>query len=397
MGTWIIIVVLLLWGIVSVVVSHRSHRPAKRHILPPAPLSRWRAIVVWQARPIGSGVLRATRSNAIFDRRYVPAYCPVCICFSKGQEGNSLSERVMISRNATLILAELITTQFKRRSEHGSRHIVNAVKLYDWLYVCEYEPYFLNAARRLESHEARAITDLIMRLHTGESIQIATPKWSWEQRKQLGNRILVNLAEDILRYTSNESNLAYKTEDYALDTRKHLIHLLELCGYVYRDNKLLFSESDVLDVEAEEGVLERLMAELHLPDLATPKHHLAQTSVQYDAGNWDACISDARKVLESVLSQVARVHGERIGNSPLSSDDLTRPVKVREYLKAENLLEEKEKRALAENYGLLSNTGGHPYIAEKDQARLMRHLALTFTQFVLLRLQGAMRNAGVTV
>ena len=36
----------------------------------------------------------------------------------------------------------------------------------------------------------------------------------------------------------------------------------------------------------------------------------------------------------------------------------------------------------------MSDTGGHPYMAAKDQARLMRHLALTFSQFVLLRLEG---------
>jgi hypothetical protein len=70
-------------------------------------------------------------------------------------------------------------------------------------------------------------------------------------------------------------------------------------------------------------------------------------------------------------------------------------VEVRDYLERENLLEAKEKKALAEVYGLLSNTGGHPYIAEKDQARLMRHLALTFTQFILLRLQGSLQTTGV--
>jgi hypothetical protein len=51
-------------------------------------------------------------------------------------------------------------------------------------------------------------------------------------------------------------------------------------------------------------------------------------------------------------------------------------------------LEKKEKDALSHVYGLLSETGGHPYVAQKDQARLMRHLSLTFCQFILIRLQG---------
>lgn len=65
------------------------------------------------------------------------------------------------------------------------------------------------------------------------------------------------------------------------------------------------------------------------------------------------------------------------------------PVQVRDYLERENLLETKEKEAIAKVYGLLSHTGGHPYMAESDQARLLRHLALTFSQFVMLRLKGA--------
>ena len=33
-------------------------------------------------------------------------------------------------------------------------------------------------------------------------------------------------------------------------------------------------------------------------------------------------------------------------------------------------------------------TGSHPYIAQQDQARLLRQLALVLSQFILLRYQG---------
>ena len=52
------------------------------------------------------------------------------------------------------------------------------------------------------------------------------------------------------------------------------------------------------------------------------------------------------------------------------------------------ILEKKEKEAIAKVYGLLSDTGSHPYIADRDQARLMRHLSLTFSQ--LTRFQNAL-------
>jgi len=39
----------------------------------------------------------------------------------------------------------------------------------------------------------------------------------------------------------------------------------------------------------------------------------------------------------------------------------------------------------------LSETGAHPYMAESDQARLLRQLSLTLSQFVLLRLEAALK------
>jgi hypothetical protein len=56
------------------------------------------------------------------------------------------------------------------------------------------------------------------------------------------------------------------------------------------------------------------------------------------------------------------------------------------------LLESKEKKVISSVYALLSNTGSHPYMADNDEARLLRHLSLTLSQFVMLRLQGSVRN-----
>ncbi|MCZ6777144.1 MAG: hypothetical protein O7D34_11925 [Ignavibacteria bacterium] len=75
----------------------------------------------------------------------------------------------------------------------------------------------------------------------------------------------------------------------------------------------------------------------------------------------------------------------------LPESTYSRPVQVRDYLEKEGLLETKEKEALASVYGLLSETGGHPYMAQNEQARLLRHLPLTFSEFAMLRLQGCLR------
>jgi hypothetical protein len=271
------------------------------------------------------------------------------------------------------------------------------LRLYDFLYGNDYEAYLMNIAKAIHRAEGRrGIEEFILGLHTGETIAQVTPDWEWSRREKLGNEVLLNLAEDILRYMETAlRSQRYSSGDGMHEQRNELVRNLELDGFIYRESRLLFTEAAVLDTEEEEGLLQQLMDELNLPDQATPRHHLAKTAEHYTAGRWDDCISNARKVLESVLMQVAQVHSLKIHKTSFDPQKAQRPVDVREYLQREGLLEEKEKKAVAEIYGLLSNTGGHPYIAEKDQARLMRHLALTRTQFALLRLQGSLQAAGV--
>ena len=94
--------------------------------------------------------------------------------------------------------------------------------------------------------------------------------------------------------------------------------------------------------------------------------------------------------LETILQEVATAHSVHVKGSTLPAGTYTRPVTGRDYLEQEGLVERKEKATIAQVYGLLSETGGHPYMARNDQARLLRHLALAFSQFVMLRLQGSL-------
>lgn len=61
---------------------------------------------------------------------------------------------------------------------------------------------------------------------------------------------------------------------------------------------------------------------------------------------------------------------------------------VRLFLERQGLLTRQERELLDKLSGLLSTTGGHPFIAEQDQARLLRQQVLTNRQFVLLQYQG---------
>jgi len=261
--------------------------------------------------------------------------------------------------------------------------------LYDFLYIHEFDPWLLNSIKKLHPTGNRSLLEFIMQLHTGESVVEATPKWDWARRKTFSQRILRDLACALI--LSRQSDPAFEPygegKKAAVDTMQRA---LELDGYVYKDGLLLLPEESILDEREEEGVLEALMGKVCLPDTATLKHHLARSAEHYRDARWDDSISNSRKVLEGVLEQGAERYSIAATGKKLPSHIAGRPVGIRQYLESNSILEKKEREAIDKVYGLLSQTGGHPYIAEKDQARLMRHLALTFAQFVLLRLDGAL-------
>ena len=263
-------------------------------------------------------------------------------------------------------------------------------KLYDFLFDNDYAAWFCNASKKIPgSYDTRGTKDFFMKVHTGETLLPATKEWKWEQREALGQRYLADLAEDILnRWKAGPG----RYEDHIKEPLAQLIRSLELDGYKWNGERLVVGETEVLDTAEEAGVIQMLYRELSLDDEQTTFHHLQLTEEHYIAGRWDDSIANSRKFLEATLSQIAARHGKSRG-SDVTEDVLTRPVRVREYLEREGLLEAKEKQAVAAVYGLLSETGGHPYVAKHEEARLMRHLALTFAQFAMLRLRSALAAA----
>ena len=234
------------------------------------------------------------------------------------------------------------------------------------------------------SNSSRIVKEMIMKLHTGETLATATPNWTWEQRQKLGQEYLFNLSQDILIYYE-ENGVTDEGEKRALIK---LRSNLELDGYIFKDKKLLIPEQDVLEIHEEIGVIQFLYTQLDLPNKSITFHHLDLAEEHYMKEKWDDSISNSRKFLESVLREIVSQHYKNSKGTDLRTSIFESPQRIREYLENEGLLENKEKEALAKIYGLLSNTGGHPYMAEKDQARLLRQLSLTLSQFILLRYQG---------
>lgn len=299
----------------------------------------------------------------------------------------------MINRSTTKLLAEVYAEYFTLKMRHTysisnrmiTHYEIDCDILYDFLFERNYETWFLKVIEAIPFRSPRSLEEFIMKVNTGESLIAGTRNWSYADREKLEQRYLKKLAEDMIDYYESPGS-----SSVGKDKVDELRAKLELDGYVWSpmSKKLLFSEEAVLDIKEEQGVLATLVEKLGLANRDTALHHLALSEEHYVNKKWDDSISQSRKFLESILQEVAASHHLALYNASLSNDIYDHAVKVREYLEKNGLIEVKEKKAISEIYGLLSDTGGHPYIAEKDQARLMRHLALTISQFIMLRLDG---------
>jgi hypothetical protein len=292
----------------------------------------------------------------------------------------------MISRKSSMAIAEAYTRKFSFSDHRGQTTVYND-GFYDFLYELDYEPGFCNMVKKIYSR--RGLKEWLLRIHTGESLVQVTPNWSWDKREKLGQGYLKNLARDFMVWFRNKCE-KWQIEDYK-PLNDEIVRRLEMDGYVFRDGDLYQTEVEVLDVEAEKGLLEKLYTDLMLSEQQTTFQFLKLAEDHYAAGRWSDCIGNARKFFEAVLQQVAGKYSITKGES-LNPATLQKPVAVREYLSTAGLVEKREREAIDKIYALLSHTGGHPYMAEEDQARLLRQICLIVTQFIMLRLEGYLKK-----
>lgn len=295
----------------------------------------------------------------------------------------------MISRRTAMAVANAYTSKFSYRSRSsysGSKEEVYRDSFYDYLYEREYEAWFCNMVKKIFG--IRSLKEWLLKIHTGESLSSATPNWPWDKRAALGQVYLKSMARDFVVWYRDQTDRW--TVDGYKNAYEEIVRRMEIDGYLFRDGEFRQAEVEVLDVEAETGLLETLHANLGLPNRSHTFEFLKLAEEHYVAGRWSDCIGNSRKFFESILQQVANQHSLARKGVSLDDSTLQRPVAIRAHLEAQTLLEKKEREAVDKIYGLLSHTGGHPYMAEEDQARLLRQICLTVTQFIMLRLEGAL-------
>jgi hypothetical protein len=295
----------------------------------------------------------------------------------------------MISRRTTHLVQMLYDLIFTE--DIGFGPVLDKEKLYDFLYENDHEVWFLDLYKRQVKNEVD-LKSLILNLHTG--MAYTSRSQTLKDKQELGQQVIKHLAISILKMLDSDF-MSWTTADKKSDNdmlAQDLINRLELDGYKYKDGKLFPLESTVIPEEQEQSYLEDLIQDLNLSDQNTIKHHLKLSEEHFLNAKYDDSISNSRKVLDAILSQVASAAYLKVNGTPIPQPMLRNATDIRGFLERQNIVTRVERAALDQNYSALSATGGHPYIAEKDQARLMRHLALTFSQFVLLRYEGFVRN-----
>ena len=144
----------------------------------------------------------------------------------------------------------------------------------------------------------------------------------------------------------------------------------------------------MIDEQREQTYLDALINTSNLPEPDIIKHHMRLSEEHYVNKKWDDSISNSRKVLDATLSQVATNVFLKVNNKSIPPEMLKNATDIRLFLEREGLVTKQERELLDKLYALLSASGGHPFIAERDQARLLRQQVLTNCQFVLIQYQG---------
>lgn len=156
---------------------------------------------------------------------------------------------------------------------------------------------------------------------------------------------------------------------------------LQADGFIIEEGKLLAGPVSTIE---ERTALEMMIERNSDLSQETLKHHLQENHDLYTLGKWDASIGQARNFIEQLLLDIAGHVAGQSGDSP----DLSKPVKVRDYLENVSFFEKDERKKLIDGvYGYFSEEGSHPGISEQRIAQVCRIICLTLGQYLIEKLE----------
>lgn len=166
------------------------------------------------------------------------------------------------------------------------------------------------------------------------------------------------------------------------DARRKLQVSLMRDGFVSSGEEIVPEESFAVE---HKSALAQLV-EKHANCLKTSilLHHLQNAEELFRLEKWDASVGQSRNFVEQMLTDIAHLTAKERQETP----DLSRPVKIRDYLQQSGFFDEGERKKLVDGvYGYFSEEGSHPGIGHQSTARICLSILWTFGFYVLEKLE----------
>jgi hypothetical protein len=197
-------------------------------------------------------------------------------------------------------------------------------------------------------------------------------------------RLLRDVFRDLMQ-NENTSILKGIAEAVLIDMdssqREFLEKALQADGLIIEEGKLL---AGPVTTAEERTALEIMIQRNSCLSQETLLHHLKDSHDLYTLEKWDASIGQARNFIEQLLHDIAEYAAGQRTDDP----DLSKPVKVREYLESVGFFENVERKKLIDGvYGYFSDEGSHPGISDQRVAWVCRIICLVIGQYLIEKLE----------
>jgi len=238
--------------------------------------------------------------------------------------------------------------------------------------------------RLLEQSKNRAqINQLLYELEIPERFLLGASKLKLLQKVVIG-------LEDAREEELLRKMIFAAIDDLPKELSEQLKETLIKDGFVIGDKEIA---EDVPIAEENKTALE-ILINSHADELNSMilSHHLKNTLDLFKDEKWDASIGQARNFVEQLLDDIAKAIAKARKDSP----DLSKPLKVREYLMVCGFFDDSEKKKLVDGvYGYFSEEGSHPGISEQSIARVCMHILWAFSYYILEKFEDWKKKNGL--
>jgi hypothetical protein len=144
----------------------------------------------------------------------------------------------MLSAATAAAIAAAYETKFSPLTRYGKLPSSTDNDFYAFLCARAYPAWFCELLKDV-SGSPRAIKECLLKVHAGDLIFKAQPEWSHAHRQQLGQQLLIRLAQDWLLVWGEEQEAALRQR--MSEAQTSVVYSLQVDGYRVEAGKLVES------------------------------------------------------------------------------------------------------------------------------------------------------------